>query len=283
MRCCAVFCGVLVVWAGAAHAWGPAVHAYIASKAVPGASPKVLFGACVADWFSFENRRSPLRTEVKRLTHRKFDLLPPSPLTLGVLTHNSAWGADFYAHQHERDPQRASFPEDIMLKFGEAGNMDIDEAEDRIEPMMDYAVRTVHGPRIGQLLVEAAQAVGPEDATLLIEAFAPELSKRAPDLTLEEAKAELLGLFEGYRVFLLAYGRLLLNDDTMIRRVAVDSSILVWGLSRSVAEEQFSLALNLCTANLSKLDAIAEEIGARLRQEGAIHTPSALLSVTTGH
>ncbi len=81
-----------------AWGWGPSTHAYIASCVTEGRNLGVLFGAMLPDCNAVIRDNAAEASCLKKLVHHEFDRLASSALKIGFTTHNSDWGADYYAH-----------------------------------------------------------------------------------------------------------------------------------------------------------------------------------------
>ncbi len=93
-----------------AFAWAPGTHSYIANKLKPGYAVNTMFGATVPDINQLLSTQQD--SPFFFATHYDFygmwqaaELTPSAgvlPLAFGYLSHNEAWGADYYAHIHSQ-------------------------------------------------------------------------------------------------------------------------------------------------------------------------------------
>ena len=261
-------CGLLVVLIAAAwpaEAFGPVTHAYIAMQVFPDASPPALFGAMAADMNDFNGWNEKLGGRFKHLTHAEADCLPPSPFQLGMLTHNSSWGADSYAHAYFHLPTEKLYPLRIYEQLSRDTSISMNDAEDIIETLLDYVICRDLGPAFIQRISEAAEAVGLAEEQALVDAFAEPLSQEAPGLTRDQAADSIRMMFQCDKTFLKGMAELMSLPGTSL--LATAPVLLAAGLNMKTtqANQCVQRAVELCADWRVHLDEISREIAAKMR------------------
>ena len=263
-----VSCGLLVVLLTAAwpaEAFGPITHAYIAMQVFPDAPPSALFGAMAADMNDFDGWNNKLGSRFKHFTHAGADRLPPSPFQWGLLTHNSSWGADSYAHAYFHLPTEKLYPLRLYEQLSRDTAISMNDAEDVIETILDYVICRDLGSAFIHRIAEAADAVGPAEEQALIDAFAEPLSQEVPELTRDRAADSIRMMFQCDKTFLKGMAELMALPGTSL--LATAPVLLAAGLNMNpaLASRCVQRAVELCADWRVHLDEISREIAAHMQ------------------
>jgi hypothetical protein len=261
---------VLLAGPWPALAWGPITHAYIAAQAIPNAPPAALFGAMCADMNDFNGWNEKLGSKMKGLTHFNADLVVRSPFQLGLLTHNSSWGGDSYAHAYFHVPTDKLYPLRVYEQLSQETGITMNEAEDFIETIMDFVICRDLDAAFAARIVEAADAVGETEEHALVDAFAEPLTKEMPELSHDQATDAIRMMFQCDKLFLKRMGELSampaeLFIDAAPRLLAAGSGMDVTKARRCVQR-----GIELCADWRAHLDEQSREIAAKMRALGLI-------------
>ncbi len=178
-----------------AFAWAPGTHAYVANKLKPGYAVNTMFGATVPDINQLLSTQQD--SPFFYATHyggypgmwSAAQVIPSAgalPLAFGYLSHNEAWGADYYAHIHSQlypffknpDPRYAGQNGYVWVKAfqlctvmkaqlratgantGLAATLLSDPMNCHfiVEYAMDLQLKATRDPHIGQELLAAARS-----------------------------------------------------------------------------------------------------------------------------
>ncbi|MDQ1255423.1 MAG: hypothetical protein QG656_12 [Candidatus Hydrogenedentes bacterium] len=267
MRRIGIVLAVGLVLCTPAPAWGPATHAYLAERIV-GPDPVAIYGAAAPDFNGAVLYNEPVRAALKHLTHREFERLAPSPFATGFATHNSLWGADWYAHACYDASAPEIYSTRKIHQLSEECGITVQRAEDVFEGVMDYLLRVERGPELGRLLAEGANASTHEDE--LVAAFAQAVTERAPQITLDEATAEIRKAAAGYRVLTTMYARELeTRDEAYIRQYVPAAIATALKCTMPDAERYVTRAIALCQDDYKpEMDRIVTEVRAKMAESG---------------
>jgi len=263
------FAFALLLIAGQAFAWGPFTHAYIAMQVTPNAPPQMVFGAMAADLNDFNGFDEKLGGKVKHFTHFEAARLAPSPFRQGMLTHNSDWGADSYAHAYFHVPTDKLYPLRIFEQLNRELDISMNDAEDMVELLMDFVVCRDMGPGFVRAMVEAASSVGPEEEQALVSAFAGPLAHEMPGLGQAEAEQWLRIMFESDQEALKQTAELTLQVGDSLLDGAPSLLTIAFDMDIAKARRCVQRVVELCADWRVHLDSIAGEVAARMKTEEA--------------
>ncbi len=282
VRCIAVL-SLTVALAANSFAWAPGTHAYIANKIKPGYTTSTVFGATVPDINQL------LSTQQDSLfffaTHYSgypemwtvAQTLPTAtakPLAFGYLSHNEAWGADYYAHIHSqlypffKNPDSRYVGQNgyvwvkatqlcrVMKSQLHAAGLESELATALLsDPMnchfiveyaMDLQLKATRDPLIGQKLLAAASTYDKFTLAALLAGAYP-----TPSLTFPFGMATLgegLAAYQGaWAVLMQMYGAAL-NQPTMKQAVPAVAQFLEM-LAEQTLGAQIRAALGLGPTN----------------------------------
>jgi hypothetical protein len=262
-----VFVAVVFLLGGHAQAFGPVTHAYIASQVIRDAPGAALFGAMAADMNDLDGWNDKLGSCVKHFTHFEADKLSPSPFQRGLLTHNSSWGADSYAHAYFHMPTEKLYPLRVYEQLSQEFGITMNNAEDIIEAVIDYVVCRDLGPAFMQKLIDACDAVGPAEEQALVAAFAKPVSEKMPEFT-EIAAARVLGvMFEGDKYFLKRTAEFMCLPDKTLVGIAPLLFSAGFNMDMDRAGRLVRRAVELCGDWRPHIDDIAREIATKMPAE----------------
>ncbi len=262
---CLLLAGALL-FALPAHAWGPVTHAYIALQIFPDAPPALLFGAMVADMNGFSGLGGKGDSTLKHLTHREAERLAPSPFQRGLLTHDSDWGGDSYAHAYFHQPTDKLYPLRVFEQLSGETGITMNNAEDLIESVMDYVICRDMGRGFVRKLLDAVNAAGPAEEQALVDAYAVPLTERMPELTREKAEMAIRRAFRFEKTALKWTACFMLTSDKYQRALAPCMISLGTGIRFAVAGECTRRGIALCADWRTNLDRIALEMGDKMRE-----------------
>jgi hypothetical protein len=249
-----------------AQAWGPITHAYIAAQVLPNAPPQALFGAMAADMNGFSFGRDKLLAgHLKRLTHAEASRLAPSPFQLGMLTHNSAWGADRYAHAYHYAPEEKLYAHRIFEQLSQETGISMNDAEDVIEMTMDYVICRDLGAPFIQRIAEAADAAGPCEEQAVVDAFTEPLMQTTPEFSREHIVEMIRAMFQCDKCFLKQLTQVMSFPDESLRRLGRLIIPVSAGTEMAKTDHCLQRAIELCADWRVHLDEIAHEIGDKMR------------------
>ncbi len=280
MRYVALMTGLTL--AAQAFAWGPATHAYLAERATGSTRPGLHFGSILPDMNNVVFNKPDVFDAMRTLTHYECNLLPSSCLVLGMITHNEAWGADWYSHQHwlnETAEAEALYSTRKIRQIEDEFGLRPDQAEFLFEFAIDYLLRVEDGPGLGRKLLLGAAEFGPGQQQQLIDAFAVPLSQRVAGLSIEQAREELRAAARQYRFAIEVYGTAYLSDETAAFDMLTSLTAFYLCLDAATAADGLWFAVELCRDDYrAELDRIA----GLLRADLAVHAPETLQSCAWG-
>lgn len=252
-----------------AWAWGPGTHLYIMDLVEPQAGAMAQYGAMLPDCNATILDDPEVNRAVKRLLHDDFGLLPASALRTGLATHNSLWGADYYAHlvYHPEDPESATAYatqkiEALVSEFG----ITTSQAEDVLELTIDYLLRIDLGPGFGVRIERAATQVGTAAEDQLVATYTAPLMARVPRLTEAEAERYIRHAAQTFRGVTTFYGQQLQQADDAFIEATIPVLLATYlGTGISTARTYFERAVELCRDDYADaLNDIAVRIDAHM-------------------
>ena len=256
---------VLLAATGSAQAWGPVTHAYIASQVFPNAAPAALFGAMAADMNDFSAWDDALASNFKHLTHFEAGRLSPSPFQLGMLTHNSDWGGDSYAHAYFHVPTDKLYPLRIYEQLSREVGISMNDAEDVIETLMDYVICRDLGPTYIRRIAEAADAAGPAEEQALVDAFTEPLMQKMPEFSRDQAVDAIRLMFQCDKILLKGTAELMSLPDKSLLSSAPLLLAAGSGMDIAKAGRCVQRSIDLCADWRANLDAQSREIATQMR------------------
>lgn len=258
---------VFLLYTGVAAAWGPATHMYIAQCVAESQHDDILFGAALPDLNATLSSQPQIASALNRLTHFEADLLPPSYLAIGMVTHNGDWGADYYAHIffHPEDPDSATTYSSLKIsEFRSVLGVTSGQAEDLLEMTMDYLVRMDNGPQVGNWIVRSARAFGPHQEQMMVGAFAQPLSDRVPGLALEDAESNIRTACAAFKFLTDTFGIQLQREDEDIASAIPPLLARYMHIDEETAATYFEYAVAACQEDhQAELDRICANIRSR--------------------
>jgi hypothetical protein len=258
--------GVLV--AVHAFAWGPATHVYLAERATGLNRPDVHFGSMLTDMNQMVFNNPELMAGVRYLTHWEPERVAPSALALGMLTHNEAWGADWYSHQYwlPETPESAELYSTGKIRhLEEALDVKAGQAEFLFEFAIEYLLRVDEGTALGRKMLAGAAEFGPAKQRMIVEAFAAPLANRVAGLSEQEAEKELRTASRLFRFVTEGYGASFVCDEAAFFRALRSFTAFYLHLEPETAGEYLSYAIELCRDDYrAELDRITEELSVNM-------------------
>jgi hypothetical protein len=235
-------------------AWSPTTHAYIASCVTEGQNLSVIYGSGAADLNSMV-QGNPAETEALRvLTHYEWERLAPSAFTTGFKTHNEEWGADFYSHTAD------TWARSVMTHLRDHFGITMTQAHVLFESCVDFQVRLAHGPELGTLLANAAEASGEEHEQLMVDAYAGELAARVSGLTVEQAEADIRLAMQMLRASTIALGELMETPTEDIEEVMLPVIAMYLGVTESEVRPYYEYAMEVTADFQEHLDYVCEQV-----------------------
>jgi len=250
---------------GPAWAYGPLTHAYIALQIYPDAPPQLLYGAMAADMNSFNGGNEAVASAMKTLTHFNAQLLAPSPFQLGMLTHNSTWGADSYAHAYFHIPTDKLYPMRLFEQLSTETGISMNDAEDMIETLMDVVICRDLGEPFITRVKQAIESAGPAEEQAVVDAFTIPLSQKVPELSPERTQTLLRTMFQCDKRTLRATANLLSLRFESLTQLAPALLAPAFHINMAKAEQCTRRAFELCTGWRPNLDAQAQAIAAHTK------------------
>jgi len=260
----------LAMLAYPAQAWGPITHAYIVCQAVPDAPPIALFGAMSADMNDCSGWGWALGKHFKRLTHFEAGLIAPSPFQLGLLTHNSEWGGDSYAHAYFHTPTDKLYPMRIFEQLSRETGISMNDAEDFIETLMDYVICRDLGLAFVHRIAEAANAAGAQEEQMLIDAFTQPLMDKMPELGREQAVDLIRSIFRCDAAFLRQTAELMTMPSESLMRIAPTLLAAGSGIDMAKAAQCVQRGVELCADWRGHLDEISKQMAEKMQSLGLL-------------
>lgn len=280
-------------FASIAVAWGPTTHMYIARCVTESSDAIVTYGAALPDMNAVLLSEPQVNAAIKDLLHDEFDLLPPSFLGIGVATHNSFWGADYYAHLfwHPENPETDTTYSTIKIRQLSADlGISLGNAEDLFEGTIDYLIRIDHGPAMAAMVERAAEA-GLSAEQVLVDTYTAPLMQRLPSLTQEEAEGYIRYAAQGFQFITRLFGQQLAQDDETVTEAVPPLLARYLGIDEETAETYFNYAVALCQDDYNaELMRICANIRTRIDSGPAFQMPlgtsaaiiTALLALASG-
>lgn len=186
-----------------AHAFNPIAHLYIAEKVFQNKNINLQYGSISPDLSLYVDNPEKWPTAFTDTHYEYIDLRPYalSPtqraFALGWLTHNEAWGADYYAHVEYPPGSGIGYvieKADILSK--EIG-LDPEFAHFAIETAIDVLLINNVDPELGERLLKANLLRSWEDRNLLVRVLVWN-EKRTDWLTLATAELTFRNLITRY-------------------------------------------------------------------------------------
>lgn len=255
-----------------AFSWGPATHVYLAERATGSNRPETHFGSMLVDMNHFVRDEPEVVSAVRRLTHYESDRIAPSCLGLGMITHNEAWGADWYSHQYwmpDTTESAGLYSTEKIRHLEQALGVAPAQAEFAIE----YLLRVDTGPALGRKMLAGAAAFGPGQQQLLVDAFAPPLAERVAGLSHGEAEEELCRAANLFRFVTEVYGGAFVRDETAVFDALSSLTAFYLRLEPDTAARHLAYAVELCRDDYR---AELDRIGELLRADMAAYAPEAM-------
>lgn len=243
-----------------ATAWGPAAHAYIASRVMENQEADIIFGAILPDCTSLILNHSTLKSRYNHLTHFESERLPPSPFAMGFMTHNGAWGADYYAHLYYHPEADEIWSTRKYRQLSDEFGITMQHAEDIIEMCVDIQVRLLMGPSFGSLIASAAEASGPAHEEAMVDAFADPLAAQIEGLSLEEAARKIRFTVKSHRMATITFGRQLEKGREEIFEAIPIVLAFYFGCDKEMATGYFQRGMEITADFEVEFDRICTEI-----------------------
>ncbi len=259
-----------------AMAWGPATHAYIAERLNnkgPLLTLNQVYGAMAGDVFTFISDPSGYGNRLNVQAHcsdgrRMWNLalLPTAKAqAYGFISHNQAWGADYYAHDyscpennppqsgyiHDKAVQLASLPEISSALEGLDDQLKMELLRSVVEYAVDILIKRLD-PAIGAKVSSAALLRSAEFPILLNTTFALDLARAFPKINYWQATKIISAAESQFRQIMLTYGQILsLRASDAIDQLSAELKILaaqMYGvdLSADLIKKAIKLAMGLC-------------------------------------
>lgn len=262
-----------------AQAFNPATHLYIAERVFPNTLQKfdLYYGAIAPDIAFYVSQPEKWNTAFED-THYDYINLRPFALSStqrafanGWLTHNEAWGADYFSHvMNPVGPNvcittgyyQGYVIEKACLLSSQTG-IDIKFAHYAIETAIDILIKRNVDVRVGEKLLKASLLRSSEDLNLLIRVFV--LRERRTDLV-SLASAEL-----AFRNIIMQYAMALSLpspwDEENLAKLGVKMAKEMYGITIT-PEDVLNLlraSLNLCKSDyMNVIEATISGIKSRL-------------------
>ena len=268
MRAPVVLCSVaLGLFAGAASAWGPGAHAYVVRELSGDEWPLAIMASTMPDMVHVSSDPA-VRSNMQYLTHHEYDRLPQGVFAMGFTTHNGDWGADWYAHCYYQGVETTYLTSRMRIMADEFG-ITMTQAEDVLEPAVDYLVGVDHGLELGPLIELGLEQFGETEVQQLVDAYAQPLSDRVPGLSVAEAENEIRTMSDTFAFVLQAYAQqLVVHDVAYIRWVALLWVMNALDVDQATADLYLSRAEELCWDYEVGLGTIVSELPSGLATLG---------------
>lgn len=279
---------LLIAVSTVALAWGPGTHAYVANKLNKGVdAPDTIFGAVSPDINQVlsTDQNSPFfyATHYDFINVWNATTVVTSPtakaLAFGFVSHNEAWGADYYAHIKSnlypryvnpnpsyagqngyvwvKAAQLCSLMSAQLQKSGQGGGLaqvllsDPMNCHFIVEYAMDIVLKTTRDPRIGTRLINAASTY---DNTTLGNLFMAGYTAPIPPYTMG---IYMNGAQSSWAGLMFTYGTAL-NQPTLQQTITSVDAFLEF-LAENLLGAQIREALGL-----QPTDPIPDEVKAQL-------------------
>lgn len=245
-------------------AWGPATHAYIAISVTGSQEAELLYASMLPDCSSLMMMNPRQKARFNHLTHFEPERLTPSPFATGFMTHNGAWGADYYAHLYYDAGAEDIWSTTKYRQFSTEFAVSMQKAEDVIEMCMDIQVRLLMGPSFGALIASAAEACGKAQEQAMVEAFAAPLAEQVEDLTLEAAERDILFAVRSHRMATMSFGRQLGKSQAEIFEAIPAVLAFYFGCDQETAAGYFKHGMELTSDFKTEIDRICAKLKERM-------------------
>ncbi|RPJ10802.1 MAG: hypothetical protein EHM36_02775 [Deltaproteobacteria bacterium] len=272
-------------------AWGPATHAFIA-KGLDLKDPEKqeIYGSVAPDLFNFLER-SPYDAYLAEQTHDRFmSLLKEArrnqleAFSLGFISHNERWGADFTAHRNGMTTERGYVvtksyklvPQlrpslDILLENAGvpvaswwASQLAPELSHYLVETAVDLLIKRNEDPAIGLDLFSSASQRPPSVPDLLVSAYAQRFALDK-ELSFDEARQIIRDAEEAFRQGMILYGQILDQDEPEAIKVLTEQGVdLLNTLIQSVTGKELNMPPSLLR---EFLDLAVQEVEGDYSQE----------------
>lgn len=240
---------LLILWPCAALAWGPATHMYIAECVAGSQDTTLLFASTVPDMNAVLINVPASKSCVQHLLHNHPEMLPPSFFAIGMATHNSDWGADYYAHLffHPENPECDTTYSTIKIRqFSTELGISLSQAEDLFEMTIDYLLRMARGPELGHRIKVCTESFGPAQEQLLVDTYAEALAACVTGYTVEQAESDIRTAATAFRIITGIFGEQLMLDDTQITAAIPALLARYMSVDKATATTYFQYAVAAC-------------------------------------
>ncbi|MBX7259317.1 MAG: hypothetical protein K1Y02_23345 [Candidatus Hydrogenedentes bacterium] len=248
-------------------AWAPAVHGWIAIQATGNDDGRIAYGAVAADLN--EAARETVRSELRQLSHNRYDLLEPSLFADGFAAHNEMWGADAYAHGATNPDTHQYIKGYIQLKSEQLSQelgISVGEGHLLMETAADFTIRKLYGPRVGGRVFLGALFSGRYPSNELADAFSQPLAD-ATGLSVEEAESEISQAASLIRAGAGLYGSQFAMPVPYLSTMIPLGLSLVQGTDVATASLRFARAMELCEDLEDELEYVIPRVRDQLPPE----------------
>ncbi|MFA6241283.1 MAG: hypothetical protein WC655_10160 [Candidatus Hydrogenedentales bacterium] len=231
--------------AAPSFAWCPAVHAWIAVQVAGRDDGRIAYGAVAGDVNNAA--RDAVASELRQLSHNRYDLLEPSLFADGLTMHNETWGADAYAHGAVNPDTQQYIKGYIQLKSEQLSDelgISMGDGHLLMEVATDFVLRKHEGPRAGGRIYLGALLSGRYPREAMVEAFGQPLAD-ATQLSLEEAETEIGRAAALIRTGAAVYGSQFAMPTPYLNTMIPLGLSLVQGTDFATASLQFARAVEL--------------------------------------
>lgn len=232
-----------------AFSWGPAAHLHLAERALNMKEPDIWFGAGLPDLNQFVLDNPEAAAAIRYLGHHESERMPANALGYGFISHNEAWGADWYSHQFFLSGPVASstlYSTRKIVHLSNAFGVTLVEAEFLFEFAIDYLLYQEQGWEIGRKLITGALCFRSEKEMMLVEAFAAPLQEMLPGISYDDAAYEIQNAARLYRTSINAYGAAFMQREEVVKGVLQGMVTMYLGWDSRTAERRLDYAIALC-------------------------------------
>lgn len=301
-----VFFLALVLFASEVFSWGFATHAYVDNQIGMERGPNnrsELYGGMVVDLFNYSFDYPLYLDLLYDQTHEGFMKVwnvakgkPEKSTALGFVSHNDLWGADSTAHRlcltciqpegyaivKARDlltiaplPTELGIPEDVAIEI----------FHEIVETGVDLLIKRQEAS-IGQKIVSSALYRSPRFPSLLVSAYAQDLSEFA-GISFSEAEKFITTVEKEFRKSIMLYGQSLQQDEEpAIGLIAgqtadvAESFLGLYDIQIPLTKEEIvalvvdymNLAISICEPDyLGEINATANFVEEQLRGHGVAY------------
>ncbi len=248
-------------------AWCPAVHAWIAVQVAGRDDGRIAYGAVAGDVNNAA--RNTVASELRQLSHYRYDLLEPSPFADGFTLHNETWGADAYAHGAVNPDTQQYIKGYIQLKseqLSEELGISVGDGHLLMEMATDFVLRKYEGPRAGGRIFFGAIISGRYPKEAMVDAFGQPLAD-ATQLSLEDAEEEIGRAAALMRTGAALYGSQFAMSTAYLNTMIPLGLSLVQGTDFATASLRFARAVELCDDLDGFLDYVVPRVHDHLSPE----------------